>query len=74
MLTLARRIGEAVSLVVNCPDGTQVNIAVILMEVHPGFVRVGFQAPKCVSIERDEIAEPTDALRDAHAAFARKWM
>jgi sRNA-binding carbon storage regulator CsrA len=74
MLTLARRPGEAVSLVVDHPDGTRTEIAVIVSESSTGQAKLGFDAPPYVTIEREEIATPTQALKNIRAAYHRRCL
>lgn len=48
MLVLSRREGESVVI----PD---CRVEVVVKEISPGFVRLGFKAPDNVDIYRDEI-------------------
>lgn len=49
MLVLTRKIGEAIT--VNCSDGT---IRIVVLSVMGDKIRLGLEAPRCVSIARDE--------------------
>ncbi len=50
MLILRRRVGEAIIL-----SG---DIRIVVMEVKGGVVRLGFEAPDAVKINREEIVKP----------------
>ena len=57
MLILTRRVGE--SAITTHPDGTQVEV--VILGVKGNQVRVGFKAPKEVSVHREEIQARVDA-------------
>jgi len=71
MLTLARRPGEAVSLIVRLPEGGSIDLAIIVSEIRGGQVKIGFDAPDEVVIVRDEIAQDTPSLRRIRASYDR---
>ena len=48
MLVLSRRVNESVVI----PD---CRVEIVVQEISPGFVRLGFKAPDDVDIYRDEI-------------------
>jgi carbon storage regulator CsrA len=54
MLVLARRQGEQIEVTV---PGLDEPILITAIEVTPGKVRLGFDAPRNVAIDRGEIAE-----------------
>jgi carbon storage regulator len=57
MLVLSRTVGQRVAL--DMPDGTRV--WVMISDVDRGRVRVGFDAPKSVTITREELLRETPA-------------
>lgn len=64
MLSLTRRLGERLFL--------NDDIVIIVSDIQPGRVRLGIEAPKDVSIEREEVrqsrlaAERSAGLRQPH--------
>lgn len=59
MLVLARRVGEWV--VIPLPDGRRIRIQVTKSE--RGMVRLGFEAPDDIEINREEVQDRIDAER-----------
>lgn len=73
MLTLNRKTGEAVSLVVPLADGRNIEIALMVTEIRRGEVKIGFDAPREVAISRDELLDqPTAALLSLRSAYDRR--
>jgi sRNA-binding carbon storage regulator CsrA len=68
VLTLERKEGEAVIL--KTPDGFTIALAVLT----PGRTKLGFEAPKDVTILREELAPPTEALDKLKASQYRRKM
>lgn len=64
MLTLSRREGETLSI---GPD-----VAIVVIEVRGGQVKLGFVAPREVRIGRPEVFGDTEATIAARGAFIRK--
>ena len=58
MLCLTRHAGE--SLLITCPDGTEVVVTVLAAGRHGGQVRLGVEAPLDVRVDRAEIAHAID--------------
>lgn len=61
MLVLARRLGERV--VVTMPDGRLVRV--LLVDVDRGKVRLGFDAPPDVLVDREEVHARREAAKEA---------
>lgn len=55
MLVLTRRPGESVILEVNCGNGNLTKIEVVAFGIDQGQMKLGFKAPKTVSVTRSEI-------------------
>jgi len=60
MLVLTRKRGEKV--IVTCPDGTE--LAVTVVEVGGGKVRLGFDAPAAYRIRRLELFDAPGERKD----------
>ena len=58
MLVLTRKIGEEIIIAGN--------IRISIVEVGPGRVKIGIQAPKSVSVDRAEIHEKKQAESEPH--------
>ena len=63
MLVLSRKVGEKILI------GD--NIAVTIVRVAQGIVRVGVEAPRSMPIVREEISEQADAPQRTQEAVAR---
>ncbi len=61
MLCLTRRIGQRVRLTL--PDGSEIWVAVV-DGAHQGYVRLGIEAPANVKIEREEIIESPNPMKE----------
>jgi carbon storage regulator len=78
MLLLKRKLNQ------RCIIGD--GIVVQVVEIGPGWVRLGFEAPKEVGIDREEVRQAKDAVagyhglpgareeQDAMQAVAREWL
>lgn len=67
MLILQRKPGERVILTL--PDGTRIGVAVVRFLAGSSAVRLGFDAPRDVTIHREEVQQSEDAKalnRSAH--------
>ena len=73
MLTLNRRVGEAISVSVECPDGSLIEFAFIITDLVGRQIKLGFEAPTSVSINREEIAEPNRWLKSVREAHHRRF-
>lgn len=76
MLVLSRRSQETV--VVGAADGIDRLVTVTVLEIGPGKVRLGFEAPEAIPVHRGEIwerilaARPPPGLPDGLPDVARK--
>jgi carbon storage regulator CsrA len=71
MLSLNRRVGEAFSLYGEL-DGKRVELAIVVTQIDGKTVKMGFDAPSWMSIAREEIAEPTEALARVRDSYRRR--
>lgn len=63
MLVLSRKCGEKVMIVVP-PSDKEVVIEVTLVELRPDRARIGFEAPRSVSIHRQEIYDEMRSYKE----------
>ena len=71
MLTLTRKAGEAFSLYGEV-GGERIELAIMVVDIGGGRVQLGFEAPKWLNIEREEISKPTESLSLAREAHNRR--
>lgn len=73
MLTLSRRIGEAIVIEVPAKSGPPTRVAFMVTEIYSGQVKVGIAAPDPVIITREELLErPVGELASLKRSYARR--